>query len=87
MSLGTPVQTIALEGRRVALRTLAGTVHARAVIVTVSTDVLAGDMIAWPAVLDPWRDAASRLPLGHDEKLFLEIVGDGPFAPGEPRTP
>lgn len=93
LRLGTPVEAIALDERRVVLRTAAGTVRARAAILTVSTAVLASGAIALPAALDPWRQAAARLPLGNDEKLFLEIVdGDGPFAPethviGDPRDP
>ena len=43
-----------------------------------------------PRGLDPWRDAAARLPLGRNEKLFLEIIGDSSFDPetrvlGNPR--
>lgn len=90
--LGTPVEAIALEGNRVALVTPAGTIRARAAILTVSTAILAGDAIALPPALDPWRDAASRLPLGRDEKLFFEIVGRNPFEPethviGDPHDP
>ncbi|MFG1228662.1 flavin monoamine oxidase family protein [Xanthobacter wiegelii] len=77
----TPVQAITLDGRCVALRTPAGTVRARAAILTVSTSVLTGGAMALPAALDPWREAAARLPLGCNEKLFLEIVGDSPFEP------
>jgi len=67
-----------------------GTVRASAAIVTVSTAVLAGGAIKLPHELDPWREAAERLPLGRNEKLFLEIVGDSPFVPetrvlGNPR--
>ena len=90
LSLATPVQAISLAGRRVALHTPSGTIRARAAILTVSTNVLAGGTIALPAALDPWRDAAARLPLGSNEKLFLEIVGAHPFAAetrvlGDPR--
>jgi len=81
LRLATPVKAIALGGRRVALQTPAGTVRARAAILTVSTSVLTGDAIAWPTALDGWRDATTRLPLGRNEKLFLEIVGNSPFAP------
>ena len=40
--------------------------------------------------LDAWRHAAACLPLGRDEKLFLETVGESSFAPetrviGNPR--
>jgi monoamine oxidase len=90
--LATPVERIALDGHRVALVTPAGTVRARAVILTVSTAVLAGDAIALPSALDFWREAAARLPLGRDEKLFFEIVGRHPFEPethviGDPHDP
>jgi monoamine oxidase len=52
--------------------------------------MLAGGAITLPPGLDAWRHAAACLPLGHNEKLFLEIVGDSPFAPetrvlGNPR--
>jgi monoamine oxidase len=79
LCLSTPVEAISLDGRRVAVRMASGTVQVRAVILTVSTSVLADSAIALPSAIDPWREAASRLPLGHNEKLFLEIVGNSPF--------
>jgi monoamine oxidase len=90
LRLSTPVQSIALDGRGVELTTPVGAVRARAAILTVSTAVLAGDAIRLPPSLDPWRHAAAHVPLGRDEKLFLEIVGENPFAPetraiGNPR--
>jgi monoamine oxidase len=74
----------------VVLATPVGAVRARAAILTVSTTVLAGGTIMLPRGLDPWRYAAASLPLGRNEKLFLEIAGDSPFAPearvlGNPR--
>jgi monoamine oxidase len=77
--LSTPVEAIRLDDRRVVVETAAGSVRARAVIVTASTNVLVGSSIRWQSALDPWRDAASRLPLGSNEKLFLEIIGSSPF--------
>jgi monoamine oxidase len=90
--LDAALQSLDLTGHRVALETKAGRMHSRAAIVTVSTNVLAGDGIVWPSPLDPWREAAGRLPLGNNEKLFLEIIGDSPFEPethviGNPRDP
>jgi monoamine oxidase len=90
LSLAAPVETISLTADGVKLTTRTGTIRARAVILTVSTAVLAGDTIQLPNELDPWRDAARVLPLGLNEKLFLEIVGDAPFEPethvtGDPR--
>lgn len=81
LRLATPVEAIGLEGSGVWLATPAGTIKARLAILTVSTNVLAGGAIRLPPALDAWREAAARLPLGRDEKLFLEIVGTGPFAP------
>jgi monoamine oxidase len=90
LRLSTPVESIELDSRAVVLTTPVGAVRARAAILTVSTEVLAGGTIELPRALDPWRDAAARLPLGRNEKLFLEIAGDSPFAPetrvlGNPR--
>jgi monoamine oxidase len=92
LRLSTPIEGIELEPRGVALRTERGAVHARAAILTPSTTVLAREAIKAPKALDPWREAASSLPLGRNEKLFLEIVGQSPFAPethelGNPRDP
>ncbi len=81
LRLTAAVEAVRLDGSRVELRTAAGTVRARAVICTVSTNILAGDAMDWPSGLDPWREAASRLPLGNDEKLFFEITGGHPFTP------
>jgi monoamine oxidase len=90
LSLATPVDAIALAPQGVTVTTPTGTIRARAVIVTVSTTVLGGDAIKLPAGLDAWREAARQLPLGLNEKLFLEITGESPFEPethvtGNPR--
>jgi monoamine oxidase len=92
LSLATPMTRLALDPDGVTITTPTGDVRARAVVLTVSTAVLAGDTIELPAALDPWRDAARRLPLGLNEKLFLEITGDAPFenethVTGNPRDP
>jgi monoamine oxidase len=81
LRLNTPLQAITLDSKTLALHTASGTLHPRAAIITVSTNILAGNSIAWPAALDPWREAAANLPLGNDEKLFFEITGESPFAP------
>jgi monoamine oxidase len=92
LRLDTRVEAITLDARRVGLRTAGGDIRPRAVILTAATDVLARGAIALPSALDPWREAASFLPLGRDEKLFLQITGDSPFAPeshviGDPQDP
>jgi monoamine oxidase len=79
LRLATPAESIELAAEGVTVATPTGTVRARAVIVTVSTTVLAGDTIKLPSELDPWREAAEKLPLGLNEKLFLEVEGEAPF--------
>lgn len=79
LRLATPVQAIGLEAPGVTVTTPRGTLRARAALLTVSTAVLAGESITLPVQLDPWREAAKLLPLGHNEKLFFEILGEVPF--------
>jgi monoamine oxidase len=79
LSLATPVESLALDTTGVILATPRGSIRARAVVLTLPTPVLAGESIALPRELEPWRDAARKLPLGLNEKLFLEISGDAPF--------
>jgi monoamine oxidase len=90
--LGTPVEAMTLLGSRVELRTPRGTLWPRMVIMTVSTNVLSGTSMVLPPELDPWRQAASAIPLGNNEKLFIEIVGNSDFEPethiiGNPHDP
>jgi monoamine oxidase len=92
LRLSTAVEAIALDAGGVTVRTSAGKLRARALVLTVSSAVLAGDTLELPAAIAPWRDAASLLPLGRDEKIFLAIAGDAPFADesqvlGNPRDP
>ena len=81
LRLATAVTEIELGAGGVALATSAGPVRARAAILTVSTAMLAGEAIKLPRGLDPWREAAACLPLGRDEKVFLEILEGSPFEP------
>jgi len=79
LRLNTKVEKIGLEDKTLTIETSAGTLRPRAAILTISTNILAGNSIAWPSAIDPWREAAANLPLGNDEKLFFEITGDSPF--------
>jgi monoamine oxidase len=80
LRLGTPVDSLAFAAHGVTLTTPChGSITARAVILTVSTAVLAGETIRLPPELAAWRESARHLPLGRNEKFFLEIVGDAPF--------
>jgi monoamine oxidase len=79
--LATPAERIDLTGDGVIVTTRAGCVRAKAAILTVSTAVLSGDAIRLPSGLDPWREAAAALPLGRNEKIFLEIGPGTAFGP------
>ena len=81
LRLATPAERVDLTADGVAVTTRAGIVRAGAAIVSVSTAVLAGDAIRLPAGTEPWREAAAALPLGRNEKLFLEIGRDAAFEP------
>ncbi|KNY21687.1 FAD-dependent oxidoreductase [Methylobacterium sp. ARG-1] len=81
LRLATPVERINLTADGVAISTRTGTVRAGAAILTVSTAVLTGDAIRLPAGTVPWREAAAALPLGRNEKVFLEIGRDTAFEP------
>ncbi len=74
VSLATPVQTIDWRGQGVTLRTVAGSVDARAVIVTAPTSVLAQDGIRFePALPAPMQQALHDVPLGIANKVFFRM--------------
>ena len=81
LRLATPAERIDLTADSVVVTTRAGALRAKAAILTVSTAVLAGDAIRLPSDVDPWREAAAALPLGRNEKIFLEIGRDSAFGP------
>ncbi len=90
LRLAAPVERIALAARSVSLTTRLGEVRAAAAIVTISTTALLSGAIRLPPDLEPWLRAAEQLPLGRNEKLYLEIDGPNAFAPeshvnGNPR--
>jgi monoamine oxidase len=70
---GTVVHHIDHRGRRIAVMTSRGEVGARAVIVTVPTNVLAADAIGFMPALPGKIAAAAGLPLGVANKLFLAL--------------
>lgn len=73
--LATAVRRIVHRGRRVIVETDQGALAADAVIVTVSTDLLAAGAIRFLPDLPEKRDAARGLPLGVANKLFLALDG------------
>ncbi|MGO9391622.1 flavin monoamine oxidase family protein [Rhodoblastus sp.] len=92
LRLSTPITSIELDRAGLVMATPYGSIRARTAILTLSTAALSADAIKLPPGLDAWRRAAASLPLGRNEKVFLEILGDSPFesethALGDPRDP
>jgi len=89
VALATPVTRITGQDPRLKIDTHRGPIVARAVIVTVSTNVLGA--IRFDAALDGPLHAASQLPLGLADKLFLAVDGAEDIAAdahllGDPRN-
>lgn len=84
--LSTPVTRIDWSGRGVAVETPAGTLRARAAIVTVSTAVLGAGAIRFtPALPRRQQDAVNALSCGAYEHLIVRLPGDPMGAkPDEP---
>ena len=79
VELNTPVRNIDTGGRAIVLETARGTLRARAVIVTASTNVLAARSIAFRQSLPKrFTDAIERLSLGSYDRIVFELVGN-PF--------
>ena len=72
VALSTPVTAIGTSAKRLRIQTPRGTITADAAIVTVSTNVLVSGAIALPGH-DAILQAASQLPLGRADKLFLAL--------------
>lgn len=72
--LASPATRIALEPGGVRIEGPRGTLRARAVVLTVSTNMLACGSIAFDAVVDDHLHAAAQLPLGLADKLFLALA-------------
>ena len=82
VALGTRVAAVSEAGRHLRLETDRGAFAARAAIVTVSTAVLATGAIRFGPAADGHLEAAARLPLGRDDKVFLSLA-DPAAAPPE----
>jgi monoamine oxidase len=77
VSLACPVHAVDYSQTPVRLRTALGSLRARAVIVTVSTGVLAGEAIRFAPTLPDWkREAIAAVPMGNAEKVALRFDGD-----------
>jgi len=77
VDLGNPVSRIDWSGRNVEIETTKGRLLARAVIVTVSTGVLAAERIRFiPELPKRQLDAIDRLRLGSYDHIALELPGN-----------
>lgn len=72
-ALGTTVERLT-HHTDVVLQTNRGTIHARSAIVAVSTAVLAQGNIRFSPSVNDHLNAASRLPLGLADKVFLSLA-------------
>jgi monoamine oxidase len=73
LALNTEVTLIDHSGPRVRIETSRGTLTARKVIVTVPTNLIAGQAIRFRPALPAKVDAARGLPLGVDDKVMLAL--------------
>lgn len=80
--VATALSTSVTAVREGALETTRGTIRAKATIITVSTAVLASGAIDLPGAAQDHLHAATRLPLGLADKVFLGI-DDPDFVPAE----
>lgn len=73
VALGTAVTAIDHNGPEIRIATTGGGISARAVIVTVPTDVLAAEAIRFDPPIPDTLEAAGALPLGLADKLTLRF--------------
>jgi monoamine oxidase len=79
VSLATPATRVAWGDRGVAVETAKGAVQARAAVIAVPTDVLAGGTIRFdPPLPSAKQEAIRNVPLGNAEKVIFHVEGN-PF--------
>jgi monoamine oxidase len=77
LALSNPVSRVAWGGRDATVETPAGKINARAVIVTVSSNVLtAGNIKFAPDIPKRQLDAAAKLGLGSYDRIVLQLPGN-----------
>jgi monoamine oxidase len=79
IALDCPARLIDHGGTGVVVQTPRGDMRARAAIVTLPTDVLAGGALEFRPALPDKLDAAAALPLGLADKLYLRLDGAEEF--------
>jgi monoamine oxidase len=74
VELNTPVTKINWDGPGVAVETNAGTIAAKAVVITVSTRIIQDDVIRFSPALPDWkREAYGAITLGNANKVSFKI--------------
>lgn len=77
VALSTPVTRISWSGKDAQLETPSGTLNAKAVIVTASTNaLLSGELKFSPDLPKRQQDAANKLSLGSYDHIALELPGN-----------
>ncbi len=77
MALSTPATRVVWSNRDASVETSAGTITARAVIVTASTNVLTSGKIRFaPELPKRQLDAAAKLSLGSYDHIALDLPGN-----------
>ena len=79
--LDCPVTRVDTTGRAITVESNAGTLIAGAVIVTISSNMVAAGAIAFAPALDDHRAAAAGLPLGIADKVFFALDQPDVFQP------
>jgi monoamine oxidase len=81
VALACPVRLIDRSGEKLRLETPRGDLTARAVIVTVPTSVLVQGGLRFRPELPETLEAAAKLPLGFDDKVFVRLDRPEDFPP------
>jgi monoamine oxidase len=79
--LDCPVRRVDRTGPILRLETAKGGVEARAVILTVPTDLIAAEAVRFDPPLPALTEAAANLPLGLASKLHMTVEGAEDFPP------
>lgn len=79
--LDCPVSRIDRTGPVLRLETAKGGVEARAVILSLPTDLIAAEAVRFDPPLPELMEAAASLPLGLASKLHMTVAGAGDFPP------
>ena len=74
VELNTPVTKISWDGPGVEVETSAGTIAAKAVVITVSTRIIQDDVVQFSPALPDWkREAYEAITLGNANKVSFKI--------------